>query len=714
MRFDREVKLAARLKHPSIVTVHESARTPMGTSYIVLELVEGIPVDKYAADLRERGDLRAIVRLFSTIADAIRYAHQRGVIHRDLKPGNILVDAKGVPHVLDFGIAKAFDEESKAEHATTRTGEFVGTLAYAAPEQLSSDPDLIDVRIDVYALGVMLYEALTGERPIQGAGALAELITRITTERPRNPSELNPRVDRDLETIVLTALAKNPRERYQTAGDLRDDLERWLEGRAISARAHDFWYLARKAVVRYRLAASVAATFLLLIIAFATTATVLSLQVKRENTSLNQSVSGLVGALEGIDRETSTESVASLGDFLVSLLRNIESNVENRPDVEAPLRDAVGSAYLFQGRYAEAERELLAAQKMREQMFTPPHPALAASLHNLGRLRYKQGRFSEAEAYYRQALEMRVALFGLDHDDVARTSHHLALTLQELGKMSEAERYWQQALQIRRRILPASDPQIANTLSGLATFEIAVGDYAEARRTLGQVLEAVETNPRLGPLSLPAGRVLHNLGLVLTNLGEYEQGYETLERSLAIKQRVEPNSEQYAKTLAELGRNRLLEGSDLALARRQVGESLSIRRAHQASGEQLCESLRLLALIALAEGNAEEASDLIEQAGQALARSSRPEDHWDYALLYAARARVLAALDDLDHALAEAERADAIMSRQRSDADPDLCRNLDVLISLYEQLGRDDLLRSARMRRDAIGSAPASQPDQPE
>ncbi|KAA0216464.1 MAG: serine/threonine protein kinase [Leptolyngbya sp. PLA3] len=720
IRFEREVRLAARLKHPSIVTVHESGRTPLGTNYIALELVEGERLDEYARPLRERGDLRAIAALFSAICDAIRYAHQRGVIHRDLKPGNVLVDSKGVPHVLDFGIAKGFDEEAGGI-ATTRTGEFVGTLAYAAPEQLSRDADLVDVRIDIYALGVMLYEACTGERPVKGVGALSDIIARIITQPPTPPRALNPRIDRDLETIILTALAKQPRERYQTAGDLRDDLEAWLHGRAIKARAHDFWYLARKTVIRYRVAASIAGAFLVLIIASAVVATVLSMRVQREaarvqreNLALMQNVTAVSDALDRIDGETSMESVNSLSEFLVTLLHEVETNVKDRPDVEAPLRDAVGSAYLFQEKFADAERELLKAQALRRQMYQPPHPALARSLHNLGRLRFKQARYAEAEQLYRSALAMRTELFGLDHDDVARTMHHLAATLQELGNMSEAGQYWQQALAIRKRILPPDDSRILNTFFGVTTFQMLQGDYRGARESMQEVLAAIDRNPSLGPQSLPAGRVTHNLGLVLTNLGEYQQARLQLERSKSIKEKTEPKSESYARTLAELGRNHLLEGSNLAEARLLIEQSLRLRRERQASGDQIAESLRLLAEVELAEGRAVEALALADQAVEALQESSRPPGHWESALLSAARARILAALQRHDEACAECERADSIMTRLRTDDDPDVRRNLGTMLALYERSGRTPDLERIRARLSAPDSTTAAKGEQPE
>jgi eukaryotic-like serine/threonine-protein kinase len=594
-RFEREVRLVARLNHPSIVTVHESGRTAMGSHFIVMELVEGVPVDEYAASLREKNDLRNIVRLFVAIADAIRYAHQRGVIHRDLKPGNILVDDSGTPHILDFGIARAFGEDSQAEPLATRTGEFVGTLAYASPEQIASDPDLLDVRSDVYALGVLLYQALTGTRPLDISGPLGAIIARIATQEPDPPSAANPKIDHDLDTITLTALAKAASERYQTANDLRDDLQRWIEGRAISARAHDFWYIARKALIRYRVPVAIASVFLLLIIGFSIATGTFALSAQRENKALTGTVRGLTNSLRGIDRETSASPVRTLTDFLSLLVENIQSEVENRVDVESAVREAAGIAYLDDpATYDQAQAQLLRAYKLREQSLDPPHPDLAASLHNLGRLRFKQQRYSEAESYYRKALDMRTKLFGRENAQVARTTHHLAYTLQKQGRLDEAQKYWTEALRIRRAVLEPDDADIANTLSGLATNSLERGDNAGAATAARDALDIVLAHPDFGPNSLQAGRVTHNLGVALSNLGRLDEAEDKLREAIRIKTLREPDSIHRARSLSALARVLSRKGQpDSALAFAEQSDELFGRIQAGADPEAIA-NLRLL------------------------------------------------------------------------------------------------------------------------
>ncbi|MFN9078595.1 MAG: serine/threonine-protein kinase, partial [bacterium] len=181
MRFEREVEVVAALRHPSIVTLYESGISRNGEPWFAMELVDGERLDEYVRRLKL--DARAVAALLQRVADAIAYAHRRGVIHRDLKPGNILVDREGVPRVLDFGLARADAPGGGADpgSGSTMAGEFLGTFAYAAPEQLAGDPAAIDSRCDLYALGVVLDEALAGKRPFEGAKSIGELVLQKTT-----------------------------------------------------------------------------------------------------------------------------------------------------------------------------------------------------------------------------------------------------------------------------------------------------------------------------------------------------------------------------------------------------------------------------------------------------------------------------------------------------------------------------------------------------
>lgn len=274
-RFEREIELAAALRHPHIVTIFDSGATPDDRHFLAMEFIDGRPLDFFLGGLRAAAppdgvSLDARLRLFLKLCDAVNHAHQRGVIHRDLKPANILVDAAGEPHVLDFGLAKALGESPLAASAdVTRAGEFMGTFAYAAPEQLGGDPNQIDTRTDVYALGVLLYQMLTGELPFRASGSLSEVLHHIAEGDPRPPIEVAPHIGDELNTIILKALSRERDRRYQSAAALQRDVEALLSGEPIDAKRDSRWYVLRKTARRYRAPLGVAAAFLVLVSAAA-------------------------------------------------------------------------------------------------------------------------------------------------------------------------------------------------------------------------------------------------------------------------------------------------------------------------------------------------------------------------------------------------------------------------------------------------------------
>lgn len=258
-RFDREVELAARFQHPYIVRILESGATA-GRRYYAMDYVRGLRLDRYLAEVQP--DIRSTLNLFVEMCAAVEHAHGHGVVHRDLKPGNVLVDKDGHPHILDFGLAKATDQpDADASLAGTLSspGQVLGTLFYLSPEQAAGTPAEIDARTDVYALGLMLYEALTGALPFDTTGRPSDIIQRILDRPPVRPSTLAHHVDRDLETIVLTAMEKDKPRRYPSARDLADDLRRYLAGDPIHARPPSRIYVLRKRLIKHRLAVGITA-----------------------------------------------------------------------------------------------------------------------------------------------------------------------------------------------------------------------------------------------------------------------------------------------------------------------------------------------------------------------------------------------------------------------------------------------------------------------
>lgn len=247
-RFAREIEIAAALQHPGIVRVFDSLSLPDGRYALIMELIEGRPLDEWLAS-SPRPPVRAALVILAQVAEALHHAHQKGVIHRDLKPANVLIDPAGMPHILDFGVARWTDPAQQRTQVTA-TGEFSGTLAYAAPEQVSEHARGIDLRSDLYAVGVMAYQAVTGSLPYRVDGSLETILFNILQTPPGRPRQ--SAMDEDLWTILNKALAKEPDRRYQTAAELARDLRQYLAGDAIDARRDSRWYVIRKSVRRNR------------------------------------------------------------------------------------------------------------------------------------------------------------------------------------------------------------------------------------------------------------------------------------------------------------------------------------------------------------------------------------------------------------------------------------------------------------------------------
>lgn len=278
-RFEREIELVAQLAHPHIISIFHAGRTTLGVNYYVMDFVSGRPLRAF---VHERAlPIDEALRLFVKICDAVQFAHQRGVIHRDLKPSNILVDEKGEPRVLDFGLARSLlpDEQT----TLTLSDQVLGTLPYMSPEQARGHAARVDTRTDVYSLGVVLYEMLTGTFPYPVTGTLFDVLKNISETPPAPPTqqwrsssgvvgrahrgspELRCPIGADLQTIVLKALAKEPERRYQSAGELARDVERFVNGEPIAARRDNLAYVLSK-LARRHLGATVALAAVLLIL----------------------------------------------------------------------------------------------------------------------------------------------------------------------------------------------------------------------------------------------------------------------------------------------------------------------------------------------------------------------------------------------------------------------------------------------------------------
>lgn len=559
--FRRETETLARLTHPNIASIYEAGRTEDGQHFFTMELVAGRILSAF---VRERlggerpsaAQMRARLQLFATVCRAVNYAHQRGVIHRDLKPSNIVVTEAGDAKILDFGLARITDIDIASSSVVTEVGAIKGTLPYMSPEQVRGDTREIDVRTDVYSLGVILYELLAGRYPYDTAGvSLVQAIQTICETAPRSlrQSAGSIAIDTDLQTLTAKALEKEPDRRYQSAGALAEDVERYLANQPILAHPPSTMYLVRKLVSRHKGRVAAVGAIAALLVALTITMVVQSGRVRqeRDRATAEATKSGainrfLLDALGAADPWQKGSQSVTLKEALHQARSMAHSSFQDQPLIEAAVLQSLGTTLAGLAEYAQADSILQTSLALREAAAGPRSAESAQSLLALSSLNIHWGRYAEGEQYSRRALEVMIEIHGAQSLETLPVMVDLATALAKAGKIAEARALAQQVVEIasarrRRGEAPVrgavdvgrAERYALSVLSEIATVE---GDVPAQLELARDVLVLLRAQGAEQGLELANG--LNNLGAAQTNNDDLAGAESTYVEAINVARRV--------------------------------------------------------------------------------------------------------------------------------------------------------------------------------
>jgi serine/threonine protein kinase/tetratricopeptide (TPR) repeat protein len=646
-RFEAERQALAMMDHSNIAKVLDAGATETGRPYFVMELVRGLKITDYCD--QHNLPARDRLNLFIQVCQAIQHAHQKGIIHRDIKPSNVLVtvnDSVPVPKVIDFGIAKATQGELTDKTVYTQFQQFIGTPAYMSPEQAEMTSLDIDTRSDIYALGVLLYELLTGKTPFEqrdlikaGLDGMRRMIReqeplrpstrvsslheaeRTTTAKRRglDPPKLVSLLRGDLDWIVMKCLEKDRTRRYETANGVAMDIRRFLNDEPVIAARPSALYTFRKFARRHRIALATTTAFAVLLVAGVFVSTSQAIRASRAEKSAKREASKSLVAyavmsrmLDGVGPSVARgRDTTMLREILDDTARRVGTDLKDHPEVEADLRLIIGKTYADMGLITNALEMTQEALRLRRLHLGPTNIDVAVALNNLGSTLYDANDYVGAEQAAREALVIRTNLLGLWHTNVATSFNNLAQAIWNQGRLAEAAVAHRRALEIRKKILPADHPDIGMSLVNLANLEWTRANFSSVEAHFAEALELFRRAGRDKAVAV----LQANLATVLFRRGELAAAKELHEQTLMLRRKLfQADHPDLEISLTQLGLV-LAAQDDLVAAEARLSEARTMQdRLSLGKHVDVADALAGLGIVRTKQGDWAEAEEKLQEA----------------------------------------------------------------------------------------------------